>query len=85
MREIVVDTRDLEPPAPMQLVLSQLQSMLPGESFVHQIHRMEPVMLFNRLKPMGIEYEIKKEAQDYHIYYFYPQDRQKVMDYVSRR
>ena len=84
MREIVVDTRDLEPPAPMQLVLSELQSMLPGESFVHQIHRLEPTMLFNRLKPMGIEYEMNKVGSDYHIYYFYPEDREKVLEYVSR-
>ena len=78
MREIVVDTRELEPPAPMQMVLSELQSMLPGESFVHQIHRLEPTMLINRLAPMGIEYILKKAGGDYHIYYFYPEDRAKV-------
>ncbi|NPA04009.1 MAG: hypothetical protein GXO61_04025 [Epsilonproteobacteria bacterium] len=79
MEEIVIDTSELEPPAPMQLVLSQLQSMIPNYSFVHQIHRLEPVMVFNRVKPMGIEYLVKKEGDLYHIYYFYPQDREEVL------
>lgn len=87
MREIVVDTREFEPPAPMQMVLSELQSMLPNQSFVHQIHRMEPTMLFNRLKPMGIEFIVRKDGEEYHIYYFYPEDRAKVEELidVSRR
>ncbi|BCD67625.1 DUF2249 domain-containing protein [Nitratiruptor sp. YY09-18] len=83
MREIVVDTRDFEPPAPMQMVLSELQSMLEGESFIHQIHRIEPINLFNRLKPMGIAYHVKKEGDIYHIYYFYPQDEKRVMEIVG--
>ena len=83
MREIVVDTRDLEPPAPMQLVLSELQSMLPGSSFIHQIHRIEPVNLYNRLKPMGIEYIATKRGDDYHIYYFFPEDKEKVMELID--
>ncbi len=83
MREIVVDTRELEPPAPMQMVLSELQSMLPGESFIHQIHRMEPTMLLNRLKPMGIEYILTKKSEEYHIYYFYPEDRAKVEELID--
>ena len=83
MREIVVDTREFEAPAPMQMVLSELQSVLPGESFLHQIHRLEPVNVFNRIKPMGIEYLIKKEDKTYHIYYFYPQDKEKVMEQID--
>ncbi|MRI83439.1 MAG: hypothetical protein C6I00_03375 [Nitratiruptor sp.] len=83
MREIVVDTRDLEPPGPMQMVLSELQSMLPGESFIHQIHRMEPTMLINRLAPMGIEYIIKRDGSTYHIYYFYPEDRSHVEERID--
>ncbi|BCD62714.1 MULTISPECIES: DUF2249 domain-containing protein [Nitratiruptor] len=83
MREIVVDTRDFEPPAPMQMILSELQSMFEGESFIHQIHRIEPVNLFNRLKPMGIEYLVKKQDSIYHIYYFYPSDREKVLEQID--
>ena len=83
MREIVVDTRELEPPAPMQLMLSELQSMLPGMSFIHQIHRIEPVNLYNRLKPMGIEYIATKMGDDYHIYYFFPEDKEKVMELID--
>lgn len=83
MKELIVDTREFEPPAPMQMVLSELQSVIPGESYLHQIHRLEPQMLFNRLKPMGIEYIVIKKEPDYHIYYFYPQDRQKVQELID--
>ncbi|BCD60727.1 MULTISPECIES: DUF2249 domain-containing protein [unclassified Nitratiruptor] len=83
MREIVLDTREFEPPAPMQMVLSELQTVLPGESFLHQIHRLEPQMVFNRIKPMGIEYIVKKRDSDYHIYYFYPEDKAKVVELID--
>ena len=83
MEEIVVDTREFEPPAPMQMVLSELQSMLPGMRYIHQIHRIEPVNLFNRLRPMGIEYHVVKKGTEYHIYYFYPEDRDKVMESID--
>ncbi len=83
MREITIDTREFESPAPMQMVLSELQSVLPGESFLHQIHRLEPHMVFNRIKGMGIAYIVKKEGSDYHIFYFYPQDRQKVEELID--
>ena len=83
MEELVLDTRDLEPPAPMQLVLSELQSMLPGIRYIHQIHRIEPVMLFNRLQGMGIEYIVKKDGSDYHIYYFHAKDKERVMELID--
>ncbi len=83
MREIVVDTSELEPPAPMQMVLSELQSVLPGESYLHQIHRLEPTMVLSRLKPMGLEAIVKKEQDKYHIYYFYTQDRPKIEELLD--
>jgi formate-dependent phosphoribosylglycinamide formyltransferase (GAR transformylase) len=83
MREILIDTREFEPPAPMQMVLSELQNMIANESFIHQIHRLEPNMVINRIKPMGIDYIIKKEKDIFHIYYFYPQDRQKILEQID--
>ncbi len=83
MREIVVDTSELDPPAPMQMVLSELQSVLPGESYLHQIHRLEPTMVLSRLKPMGLEAIVKKEQDKYHIYYFYAQDRPKIEELLN--
>ncbi len=80
MREIFLDTREFEPPAPMQMVLSELQNMIEGQTYIHQLHRLEPTMLFNRIKPMGIEYIVKKEGDDYHIYYFYPGDKDMVRE-----
>jgi len=83
MREITIDTSDLEPPAPMQMVLSELQSVLPGESYLHQIHRLEPTMVLSRLRPMGLDAIIQKEGERYHIYYFYAEDRAKIEELLD--
>ncbi len=83
MREIVVDTSELEPPAPMQMVLNELQSVLLGESYLHQIHRLEPTMVLSRLKPMGLDAIVKKEQDKYHIYYFYTEDRPKIEELLN--
>ncbi len=83
MREIVIDTRDLEAPGPMQMVISELQSVLPGESYLHQIHRMEPIQVLNRLSSMGFEAVVKKKGDTYHIYYFYAEDRDKVEELID--
>ena len=83
MEEIIVDTKDLEAPAPMQLVLSELQNVIEGQNFIHQIHRMIPEVLLNRLKTMGYEYIIKEKSDEYHIYIFFPNDKEKVLEKIS--
>ena len=83
MEEILVDTREYEAPAPMQLVLSALQTMLENQSYIHQIHRMVPENLLNRLKALGYEYYIIEDEKDYHIYIFFPSDKEKVLEKIS--
>ncbi len=83
MREILIDTRELEAPAPMQMVLSHLQSVWEGESYIHQIHRMVPEMLLNRLKGMDYDHIIKKEGDEYHIYIFFKKDRNKIEELIG--
>ena len=83
MEEILVDTKDLEAPAPMQLVLSALQNVIEKESYIHQIHRISPDVLLNRLTTMGYEYIIKKDEELYHIYIFFPGDREKVLEKID--
>ncbi|WP_281950289.1 hypothetical protein [Nitrosophilus kaiyonis] len=83
MEEILVDTKDLEAPAPMQLVLSALQNVIEGQSYIHQIHRMSPDILLNKLSNMGYEYIIKKDKDEYHIYIFFPKDKQKVLEKID--
>ena len=82
MEEIIVDTKDLEAPAPMQLVLSALQTMFEGERYIHQIHRMKPEHLLNKLKTMGYEYVVKELNNEYHIYIFFPNDKEKVLEKI---
>ncbi len=83
MKEFFVDTRDLEPPGPMQVVLSELQSVIKGESFLHQLHRMEPTGVINRLSSMGMDYYLKNSKDGYHIYYFYKDDREAVLKEID--
>ncbi len=83
MKEFVVDTRELEPPGPMQMVLSELQAVIKGESFLHQIHRMEPTGVINRLPSMGMDYYIANREDGFHIYYFYKEDREKVLGQID--
>ena len=83
MEEIVVDTREFEAPAPMQLVLSALQNIQQGKSYIHQIHRMVPDLLINKIKSIGYEYLIKEDGEDYHIYIFFKNDKEKVTELVK--
>ncbi|NPA81052.1 MAG: hypothetical protein GXO31_00390 [Epsilonproteobacteria bacterium] len=83
MKEFVIDTREFDPPAPMQMAISELQNIIPGESFLHQIHRMEPTGVINRLSSMGMDFYMKREGDDYHIYYFYKEDRDKVLKEID--
>ena len=83
MEEILVDTKDLEAPAPMQLILSALQNVIEGKSYIHQIHRINPEILLNRLSSMGYEYFIKKDKNNYHIFIFFPNDKKKVLENIK--
>jgi uncharacterized protein (DUF2249 family) len=50
--EIVVDGRWLEPPEPMEHILSALDRLRPGQVIRFLIHR-EPLPLYPMLKDMG--------------------------------
>jgi len=83
MEEIVVDTREFEAPAPMQLVMSALQNIQEGKSYIHQIHRMVPELLINKIKAIGYDYIIKEDNKDYHIYIFFKKDKEKVLELIN--
>lgn len=50
--EVVVDGRWLEPPEPMEQILSALDRLRPGQAVRFLIHR-EPLPLYPILKDMG--------------------------------
>lgn len=55
--EIIVDCRELEPPEPLNLVVSKLP-MLNETNSIKMVHRLKPQMLLNILNENNFKYEI---------------------------
>jgi len=65
--EIILDTRELEAPEPMTLVLNALCEL--GENtFIQMIHRMEPMMLYPTLKNNDLNYKVVPKTNQVSIY-----------------
>lgn len=58
--EIIVDCRELEPPEPLNLVVSKLP-MLNETNSIKMLHRLKPQMLLNILNENNFKYEIIEE------------------------
>ena len=54
-RERRLDVSDLEPPEPLQRVLTALDALDEGE-FLHVLHRREPLLLYPELMDRGFRY-----------------------------
>lgn len=55
--EILLDVHDMQPPAPMELVLDALQKLQAGE-YIKMIHRMQPFPLYNMLYDNGFKHKV---------------------------
>ena len=55
--EIIVDCRELEPPEPLNLVVSKLP-LLNRTNRLKMLHRLKPQMLLNILNENNFKYEI---------------------------
>ena len=66
-QEIVLDTRELEAPEPMTVVLNSL-SQLDENTSIKMIHRIEPQMLFVHLDRNNINYKVVIKDDDVFIY-----------------
>lgn len=66
-QEIILDTRELEAPEPMTLVLNALCE-LDENTFIKMIHRMEPVMLYTTLTNNDLNYKVTHEENNVFIY-----------------
>ena len=73
MREIVIDTRELPSPEPLERVVNALAEVTTG-NYIKMIHRMEPVMLFPILKNNGFDYFKKPDGESIMIYIFLKED-----------
>lgn len=65
--EIILDTRELEAPEPIEKVFKTLPS-LDDDSYIKMIHRMEPKMLYNYLEQNGFLYKTVSNETDFYIY-----------------
>jgi len=81
--ELVLDTRELEAPEPMGLVLQNL-SNLNATTYIKMIHRIEPLMLYTHLEENNINYKVSFKDDDVMIYIwdttFNNQDKFKDID-----
>jgi len=66
-QEIIIDTRELEAPEPMTVVLNAL-SQLDEKTSLKMIHRMEPLMLYTTLENNNINYKVVSKNDDVFIY-----------------
>lgn len=66
-QEIILDTRELEAPMPMTVVLENL-SKLDEHTSIKMIHRIEPQMLFVHLDRNNINYKVLSQNDDVFIY-----------------
>lgn len=66
-QEIIVDTRELEAPEPMTVVLHTL-SRLDANTYIKMIHRIEPQMLFVHLDRNNLNYKVSTGNEDVLIY-----------------
>jgi hypothetical protein len=67
---IEVDVRDLEPPLPMQEVLSRVPE-LSVECYIKMIHRQEPKLLFDILNKRGCKFISRQFSEDEWNIYIY--------------
>lgn len=54
-RARVLDVSGLEPPAPLERVLTELEDLAPGE-YLRMLHRREPSLLYPILEQRGFAY-----------------------------
>ena len=67
LQEILLDTKELEAPEPMGLVLLNL-SLVNETTYIKMIHRLEPLMLYTHLTSNNFQYKKLIKNEDTVIY-----------------
>ncbi len=57
INEIILDTRELEAPEPIGVVMSNLKN-LTSDTYIKMIHRFEPKMLYTHLLKNNFQYKV---------------------------
>ncbi|MGB5866941.1 MAG: DUF2249 domain-containing protein [Arcobacteraceae bacterium] len=66
-KELLLDTRELEAPEPMGLVLKNLHK-LDDTFYIKMVHRIEPLMLYVHLEANQLHYKTIKEDEEIIIF-----------------
>jgi len=72
--EVLVDARELEPPAPMEKVMQTLALRRPEQSIRLLLHR-EPFPLYPLLAERGYRHATRMEADGSYVILIHPVDR----------
>lgn len=70
-REILVDARGLEPPEPMEKVMTTLELLRPGQSIRMLLHR-EPFPLYAILAERGYRHATTMQADGSYVILIHP-------------
>jgi len=64
---ITLNTCEMQPPQPMELVLQAIDELQTGQ-YIKMIHRMEPQPLYNILLDNGYRYKVDTSSGLFNIY-----------------
>lgn len=71
---IILNTCEMQPPQPMELVMEALGKLSPGQ-YIKMIHRMEPHPLYNILLDNGYRYKVDTSTGLFNIYIWKSTDK----------
>lgn len=80
--EVIVDTRELESPEPMQRVIDSLHK-INDKTYLKMIHRMEPRMLFGILKKNGFEFIVDFKDSSLVGVYIFKEGDNKIKEHIK--
>lgn len=80
--EVIVDTRELESPEPMQRVIDSL-GKINDKTYLKMIHRMEPRMLFGILKKNGFEFIVDFKDGSLVSVYIFKEGNNKIKEHIK--
>lgn len=80
---VIIDTRDLEPPEPLERVLAAVHDLAP-QSVICMKHRRDPCLLYPILDKLGFTHHIQCQTEDsYEIFIWRKEDTALRLDLLA--
>ena len=73
-KEIIIDVHELPPPAPFDIVIDKLPSLMAGE-YIKMQHRMQPFPLYDMLLENGFRYKVTDGEYGFDVYIWLAKDK----------